>query len=725
MNKVILKIDGMSCSACSSGLEKYLNRQKGIISASVNLVLEQALIEYDDNLNLEDLDRFVSEAGFESLGVYDPSKEEKKVNKKNYLLVFACLLIVLVYISMSHMIGLPVIPFLHMINHPINYGLSLLILTIPFLIYGFDIVKNGIKNIIHRIPNMDSLVTIGVISSFIYSLFNLIMILYGKNDYVEKIYFESVATILFFVKLGRSIEASSNEKTKEAIKELVQITPNYALLKTKNGSKKITIDEVKKGDILVCNAGEKIAVDGTITLGKTHIDESFITGESLPSKKKEDDYVVAGSMNIDGYIEYKANKIGKNSTISEIVRLVIESSNTKAKISTLADKVSSFFVPFVFAIAIITLIAYILLGYEFNESLISFVCVLVIACPCALGLATPLAVVISEGKCAKNGILVKSSQVLENANLVDTIVFDKTGTLTYGKLKISEVYNYSNYSKKELLNIVSSIERNSSHPIANAFKSEFSIKKFDSVEVIGGVGLKAKINKDIYYLGNNKLFRKVNITNEHINDEEKLSNDGNAIIYVIENRKVIGLIGVKDILRDNIKETINELNKRKINIIMLTGDNENTASIVANSIGIKNVIANVLPKDKTNIIKSLTKEGKRVMMVGDGINDAASLATSLIGVSIKSGTDIASDSADVILMNDKIENIIKLIDRSKKTIKIIKENLFWAFIYNIIMIPIAIGLFKKFGISINPMFSSISMMISSLTVVLNSLRLRR
>ena len=725
MSKVILKIDGMSCSACSSGLEKYLSRQKGIISASVNLVLAQALIEYEEYLTLEDLDKFVSEAGFESLGVYDPRKEDETINKKNYLIVFACLLFLLMYISMSHMIGLPVISFLHMINHPVNYGVSLLVLTIPFLIYGFDIIKNGIKNIIHKIPNMDSLVTIGVLSSFIYSLFSLIMILKGKNEYVENLYFESVATIIFFVKLGRIIENKSNKKTREAIKELVQITPSYAVLKTKNGSKKVTIDEVKKGDILICNAGEKIAVDGTIVLGKSHIDESFISGESIPSKKKENDYVVAGSMNIDGYIEYKADRIGKNSTISEIVRLVVESSNTKAKISSLADKVSSIFVPLVFIIAIITLVGYLLLGYEFNESLISFVCVLVIACPCALGLATPLAVVISEGKCAKNGILIKSSQVLENANLVDTIVFDKTGTLTYGKIKISEIYNYSNYSKKELLNIVSSIERNSNHPIASAFKNEFSNKKFDSVEVIGGIGLKAKVNKDIYYLGNNKLFRKFNINNEHSDDEKKLTEDGNTIVYVIENRKIIGLIGVKDILRDNIKETIDELKRRKINIIMLTGDNVNTANIVANSLGIKNVMANVLPKDKTNIVKELSKKGKKVMMVGDGINDAASLANALIGVSIKSGTDIASDSSDVILMNDKIESINKLIDISKKTIRIIKENLFWAFIYNIIMIPIAIGLFKKFGISINPMFSSISMMISSLMVVLNSLRLRR
>ena len=725
MNKVILRIDGMSCSACSSGLEKYLNRQDGIISASVNLVLAEASIEYEDNLTLEDLDRFVSEAGFESLGVYDPRKEEKKVNKKNYFLVFACLLILLMYISMSHMIGLPAIPLLNMSTHAVNYGVFLLVLTIPFLIYGFDIIKNGIKNLLNRIPNMDSLVTVGVLSSFIYSLFSLIMVINGKNEYVERMYFEGVATIIFFVKLGRIIEHKSNEKTKEAIEELVQITPDYAFLKTKNGEKKITIDEVKKGDILICKEGEKIAVDGFIVSGKTHVDESFITGESTPSKKREKDYVVAGSMNIDGYIEYRAEKIGRNSTISEIVRLVIESTNTKAKISALSDKVSSYFVPSIFIIAFITFISYLLYGYEFNESLISFVSVLVVACPCALGLATPLAIVISEGKCAKSGILIKSSQVLENANLIDTIVFDKTGTLTYGKLKVSKIYNYSNYSESELIKIVSMIEKHSNHPIASAFKNEIVEDKVDNVTVIGGIGLKAKINKDIYYLGNNKIFRKVNIENNYKSDEEELANDGNTIIYVIENRKIIGLIGVKDILRENIKETIDELIRRNINVIMLTGDNEKTANIVACNIGIKDVRANVLPKDKTNIIKELSKSGKKVMMVGDGINDAASLASSLIGVSIKSGTDIASNSADVILMNDNINNIIKLIDRSKKTIKIIKENLFWAFIYNIIMIPIAIGLFKSFSVSINPMISSISMMISSLTVVINSLRLRR
>ena len=731
MNKVILKIGGMSCSACSSSLEKYLNKQNGVINASVNLVLAQSLIEYDDSLTINDLERFVKESGYESLGIYNGEKNEDKKNKnKLYLIIFGILSILVLYISMSHMVGLPTIPYLNMMDHPVNYSVCLFVLTTLFLIYGKDILKNGIKNIIHKSPNMDTLVTLGVSSSFIYSVFNMVMILLGNNEYVEHLYFESCAIIIFFIKLGRYIDHKSKEKTKEAIKELVKITPNNAVIKVNGKEKEVTIDEVKKGDILIAKPGMKIAVDGIIVKGETHLDEAFITGESIPSKKIKDDKVIAGSINQDGYIEYKAEKIGKDSTISEIVRLVIEATNTKAPIARIADKVSGYFVPGIIIIAILTFITYLLLGFEFSEALTSFVTVLVVACPCALGLATPLAIVVSEGLCAKNGILVKSSEILENAQKVDTIVFDKTGTLTFGNLKVSKIFNYSSYSDKRLLEIVSSLETNSNHPIAVAFKNysnENELKELDisNFKDIPGIGIQGNIDKKDIYVGNNKLFKMLKLENKYLNDEEKLVSDANSIIYVIENDKVIGLVGVKDIVRDNAKSVIDKLIKLNKNVIMLTGDNEKTANIIAKSIGIKNVIANVLPKEKTKVIKELIENGKNVMMVGDGINDAPSLVAANIGVSINGASDIAQDSSGVILVQDNLEKINALISISKKTIRNIKQNLFWAFFYNVCMIPLAVGLLKPYGISMNPMIAGFAMTISSLTVVFNALRLKR
>lgn len=714
MKKIILSIDGMSCSACSSSLEKYLNKQKGIKSAYVNLVLATASIEYDDEIDIKDINKYIKDAGFKSLGIYDSKKVEKQNN--NYLILFTILTIITLYISMAHMINLPSIPFLDIERHIDRYALTLLVITILYLIYGFDIIKSGIKNLIHKSSNMDTLVTIGVLSSFIYSLISTIIILI-RNEHMP-LYYESVCTIIYFIKLGRYIDKKSKDKTKEAIKELVTITPEYALLK--NG-KKITIDEIKKDDILICKPGMKIAVDGVITNGTTHVDESFITGESISSKKIKDMKVVAGSLNIDGSIEYRALKIGKDSTISEIVRLVVEATNTKAPISKIADKVSGIFVPTVIIISIITLIIYLILGYSISDSLIRFVTVLVVACPCALGLATPLATIVSEGVCAKNGILVKTSEVLELASKIDTVIFDKTGTLTFGKLKVSKINNYSTYTEKELLKIISSLESKSSHPIATAFKSDglYEVTNFENIE---GLGIKGTINNNNnYYIGNNKIIDKLKINNLFIQDEKKLQEEGNSIVYVIENNQIISLIGVKDIVRNNAKKVIKELKKDK-EIIMLTGDNELTASKVAKELGIDNVISNVLPKEKNEKIKEL-KQKHKVMMVGDGINDAPSISLADIGVSLSSGTDIASNSANVILMNDNLNSIINLIKISKNTIKNIKQNLFFAFFYNICMIPIAIGVFPS--IKMNPMIGSIAMTLSSLTVVFNALRLRR
>ncbi len=730
MNKVILKIGGMSCSACSSHIEKYLNKQEGIVDATVNLVMAQAIIEYDDTLDIETIERFIKESGYESLGIYDEKEELKKQEASKYpLIILGILASFLMYISMAPMIGLPTLSFLDRVSHPLRYGICLFLLTIPFLIYGIDILKNGIKNIKNKAPNMDSLVTLGVVASFLYSTYNIVMIFLGKNEVVEHLYFESSALILLFIKLGKYLNKQSRKKAKEAIKELVQITPKKAMLKVEDHFREITIDEVNNGDILIAKPGEKIAVDGIITDGEAHIDEAFITGEAVPCKKTKEDKVVAGSINLDGFIEYKALKIGRDSTISEIVRLVIEATNTKAPIAKLADNVSAYFVPVIIGIAFLSFLLSIIITHSFSDAILSFVTVLVVACPCALGLATPLAIVASMGRNANNGILVKTSTILEEANKIDTVVFDKTGTLTYGNLKISKIYNYSRYTDYKLIGLAASIEAKSSHPISKAFMDYIEIRKIELSPVedfitITGIGLSAMIDGKDYYIGNTKLFQELNIENNYAEDEEKLLSSGNSIIYIIENDKVIGLVGVRDIVKEEAKEVVEKLISMNKEVIMLTGDNELSARRIANSIGIQQIKANLLPKEKTKVIQGLLESGKKVMMVGDGINDAPSLATATIGISVHSACDIAANSSDVIFLHNDLNSLITFLNISRKTFQIIKENLFWAFFYNILMIPIAMGLFKPFGISINPMIAAFAMTCSSLTVVFNSLRLR-
>ena len=724
MKKVLLKIEGMTCSACSNGLEKYLNKQEGIINANVNLIMANALVEYDEQkLDMKKIESFVKKAGFKSLGLYDNQIENKTKNEKIKFIIFGILAIILMYISMGHMVHLPVPQLLDIHKNPINYAITLLILTCGFIWYGIDILKNGFKNLIHKTPNMDTLVSIGVLSSLGYSIFSMIMILKGNHYYVENLYFESAAIVIFFIKLGRYLDGISKDKTKEAIQKLVQITPNKAIIKIGDQEKEVTIDEIQKGDIVISYAGDRISVDGEIINGKAHLDESFITGESKPSSRTIGQKVVAGSINYDGYLEYKAEKIGKESTISQIVKLVVEATNTKAPIAKVADKVSGYFVPSVIIIAIVTFIGYLVLGYQFNQAINAFVSILVVACPCSLGLATPLAIVVSEGVCANKGILVKKSEILENASKIDTIVFDKTGTLTYGKLKISKIINYSKLSEAELLKLVASVEAKSTHPIAKAFEEyeKFEVTEFEN---IAGHGIKGKVQEQEIILGNAKILDYYKIENVHQKDEKSLAEEGNSIIYVIKNKKIIAIIGVNDIIRENTKQAIERLAKKDIETIMLTGDNKQTANIIAEKIGIKNVIADVLPAQKSEIIKNLKNDGKKVMMCGDGINDSPALANADIGVSVNSGTDIAMDSSDVILMKNDLNRILDLINISKHTIKNIKQNLFWAFFYNSLMIPVAIGLFQPWGIIINPMMASFAMVISSLTVILNAFRLK-
>ena len=731
MKKVLLKIDGMTCSACSSGLEKYLNKQDGIKEAVVNLVMNNASVEYDDTkLTLEQVEKFVEKAGFTSLGIDNFEKDEKKKSNEKYKLIGITIISLLVlYISMSHMVGLPVIPFLHMLNHSVNFAVALFILTTIVLVMGRDILKNGYKNLIHKTPNMDTLVTIGVLASYIYSIYGTIQILKGQKDYVENLYYESAAIVIFFIKIGKFVENKNKDKTKEALKSLMSITPNNATIIRDEKEVKLTIDEIQKGDIVICKPGEKIAVDGEIVDGETHINESFITGESVPVKRVVGSKVIAGSINYEGTIKYKAEKIGRESTVSEIVRLVAGATATKAPIAKIADKISGYFVPVVLVIAVISFVLWFAISKDLAHAINIFVSILVVACPCSLGLATPLAVVIASGNASKKGILVKTSEALENTHKVKTICFDKTGTLTKGILSVSKIYNYGGIEENELIKKVASIENKSEHPIARAIVNYAKEKNIELEEVkefkaIAGFGVSAETNeRDKYLIGNSKLMNNENIEILNNEDEKTLVNEGNSILFVSKNGKLVALIGVKDVLKENVAEVIKELKAKHIEIVMLTGDNEKTAEIIAKQIGIDKVISNVTPKEKAEKIKELKKDGL-VMMCGDGINDSVSLVTSDIGVSISSGTDIAMDSAQVVIMNDDLEKINELREISEKTIRNIKQNLFWAFFYNVCMIPIACGILEPFGVEMNPMIAAFAMTISSLTVVLNALRLR-
>ena len=714
MKKIILKIDGMTCTSCSNSLEKYLNKQEGIIKANVNLVLEEAYIEYEDNLTIENLNSYIAKTGFKSLGIPKNTKEKSGLIP---LIIFSILAISLLTFSLLFMTAFD------KLDYPKVFTITSFILILPFLVYGLDIFKSGIKGFIHLSPNMHSLVTLGVFTSFIYSFIEMILIIKGYDSYVKTIYFESCAIVIYFIKLGRFIDHKGKVKTKKALTELMEITPSKAILLKDGVEFEIDIDEVKENDILVLKPGMKASSDGVVVSGSAHFDEAFLTGEAISKKKDVGSNVIAGTINLDGYIEYKALKTGRDSTISEIVNLVKEASNSKAKISKIADKISLVFVPAIILIALISFIAFYIGTKNFNTAIIKFTTVLVIACPCALGLATPLALVVAHGMCASNSILVKNSSTLEDVNKINRIIFDKTGTLTTGHFVITEYYNYSNIDDKELLDIVSNLESYSSHPISKAFNVVNKLEVSD-YQNIDGVGIKGKIGNDTYYLGSNKVLKHLDIT-FNSSDIDTLNELGSTTVYIVKNGTVIGLIGLNDTLKVGAYDVIKEFKKRNIKLSILTGDNEASANKIKEKLEIDECISNVYPKDKKNIIDNYMNNNDYCMMIGDGINDAPSLVSANIGVSVNKECNIASDASDIILINDNLESVLNIFLISNKTFRIIKENLFWAFFYNIIMIPIALGALEFKGIYFNPMIASFAMMFSSLTVIFNSLRIRR
>ncbi len=720
MNKhIVLNIEGMTCSACSSGLEHYLNKQVGV-EATINLVMATASINYDtEKVSLNDIERFIKDAGFKSGG-------EQKKNGNSHLdflllLFFAFLSIFLMYLSMHEMFHLPILSILDKMKHPKLYVSILLVSSFFALLWGSSIIKNGIKNILHKMPNMDSLIGIGVLVNFFYSLYQVYFIYMGEGN-VHQIYFESVVMILLFVKIGRFIDKKNKAKAIDTIKNLVTLTPKQATILVDEKEKVVSLSEIEKGMLIISKPGEKIAVDGIIKKGSTHTDESFITGESKPVKKSIGDLCLAGSINYDGVIVYEAQHIGKDSSISHIVDLVVDATNTKAPIARLADTISRYFVPFIFVVALLSFLLNFVLTKNIGQSLEAFVTVLVVACPCSLGLATPLALVVSIGNSTKKGLVIKSSEVLEQLNKIDTIVFDKTGTLTKGELEIVDKKINEHYQLEEVLKILASIEKNSNHPIAKAIvKNRNAFYKVEDFQELSGKGVKGKINRSYYYAGNHKFLEECSLKNTFLECEQEFSKKGESILYLWNDKEVIALFGLRDEVKSDMLQTIRTLKNAAKKIVMLSGDNEMTAKMIADTLEIDTVYSNVSPQDKVEVIKKLNKS-ENVLMVGDGINDAPALKTATIGISVSNGTDISNDASDIIMLSEDMNRLVDLFRIGKNTIRIIKQNLFWALFYNVCMIPLATGLLP---IRLNPMIASLAMVISSFTVVMNSLRLKK
>jgi len=721
LKKKILNIEGMTCSACSNGLEKYLNRQKGIKDARVNLVMAQAEIEYDENVvGSNDLDRFVKEAGFKSLG--EKTKDGTDKFSLLFIIQFSILAIILMITSMGKMVGIEVPYVVNMMDNPVGFTIFELVIAIFFLVWGADIIINGIKNLLHRMPNMDTLVGVGVTVNFIYSLYNSVKIFNGNHQLVSNLYFESCAMIILFIKIGRYIDKRNKAKAVDSIKGLVTITPKSGTVVRNSKKITVTINEISKGDIVCSKPGERISVDGIVTKGETHTDESFITGESKPVSKKVGSRVLAGSINYDGYIEYSAENIGKDSSISHIVDMVVEATNTKAPISRLADKISGYFVPVIFAISIFSFILNIVITKDLSQALTALVSVLVVACPCALGLATPLAMVVSIGNATKRGIVIKSSETIEALNGIDTILMDKTGTITKGKLEVVDRKFVDDENTKKYYNLLQSLEKNSNHPLAKSIcNNKENVFEVNNFEEIVGQGITGTIDNIKYYAGNRKLVDSLKIINNFENEEREYTAKGESIVYFMTENKLLGIIGLRDEIKEDSKNTIEKLKNMGKRVVMLSGDNEITASVIAKEVGISEVYSNISPQGKLDIVRKLNKNNN-CLMVGDGINDSPALKEATVGISVSNGTDISSDSSDIMFLNDNMENICELFNIGHKTIKIIRQNLYWALGYNLLMVPLATGLLP---IKINPMIASLAMTLSSLTVVLNSLRLRK
>ena len=735
MKEIMYDIKGMTCAACVSAVEKTALRTPGVKEANVSLPTEQLRVVVDEETYEEkQLFKNIILTGYKASPI---DKEESLANKQHKklkemwlkIVISTLFLVPLLYISMGSMISLPQIPFLNIDKYPLNFAVAQLILTLPVMIVGYKYYLNGFKNIFRGHPNMDSLVAIGTLSSFGYGVYALIKIALGDVSFAHLLYFESAAVILTLVMVGKYLEQKSTTKTTSELEKLMDLKPKTALLFDGDTYLEVFQEDLKVGDILMVRPGDVIPTDGIITNGNTSIDEQMMTGESLPKEKTMGSEVIGGTVNITGAILMRVTEVGDKTVLSTIIQKVSEAQMKKAPIQKLADLISGYFVPGVFVIAIIGFVLWWILGRDFNTAINVFVSVLVIACPCALGLATPTAIMTASGSAAKHGILIATGEALEVAHKATLIAFDKTGTITKGELSVQEIITVAEMTNLELLMIAASLEQQSNHPIALAIINEAKNRKIKLANVANfenhtSLGIKGEINQVTYYIGNEKWM----ITNKiKLGQEANLIKRGEGKSYLyLASDKLLGLISVSDDFREETFQVIKALNELNIKTFLLSGDNQDTVNYMSKQIGITEAYGSLFPEDKQKIIKQLKTE-HTVMMVGDGINDAIALKEAHLGVSLSSGTDVAMSSGDVVLMGDNLMSLLTLISLSKKTVVNIKENLFWAFIYNIIGIPIALGILTLFNDNwfLNPMIAALMMSLSSVSVVLNALRLKR
>ncbi|WP_311486195.1 heavy metal translocating P-type ATPase [uncultured Anaerococcus sp.] len=737
---------GMTCASCQAAVDRAV-KKLGVNEVNVNLINESMSVEYDPNkISDSDIIEAVSRAGYEARlknnensfkNEKENLKELEEDNTKFRLKVSFFFMIILMYISMGPMISLPIPSFLVGSQGAINNAFVQFLLTIPVIFVNRKFFISGFKSLKNGNPNMDALVALGSSSALFYGIFVIMRMAHaaGLGDfetidaYRHNLYFESSAMILTLITLGKYFEARSKGETKASLKNLMDLAPERARVIRNNVEVEIDSADIEKGDIIVIRPGERIPVDGKITEGSSLVDEAAITGESIPVSKTIGDEVISATINRQGSFKFMATRVGEDTTLSQIISLVNEANETKAPIAKLADKISAIFVPAVIIISLITFISWYIISKDFEFALNLMISVLVISCPCALGLATPMAIMVATGKSAELGLLFKNAESLENLHKVDTILLDKTGTITEGKPVVTDIITKIN--EKSFLEIAASLEHLSEHPLSDAINTYAAEKNIqllpvDDFESIVGRGIKGEIDNNLYYAGNLRLMEENNINLDNYQElNNKLSKDGKTSMYFANDIEVIGLIAAKDMAKDSSKIAIDTLKKEGFEITMVTGDNEITAEAIRKSLNIDKKFAEVLPQDKDKVVKTLQAEDKKVAMVGDGINDAPALARADIGIAIGKGSDIAIDSADVVLVKNSLLDLVKSIDLSRATIKTIKENLFWAFFYNIILIPLAAGLlYPKFGLTLNPMFAALAMSFSSVFVCLNSLRLR-
>ena len=744
--EVIIPIGGMTCASCVKAVERAVKKLDGIENVQVNLATEKALVSYEaGKVKLYEIKNAIEKAGFKVLEMEKKqSVDEDKLRKEkemktlfNKFVVSAIFAVPLFYIAMGNMLPKPIgpLPLPKIIDpniNPLNFALTQLFLTIPIVIAGNKFFSKGVKSMIAKAPTMDSLITIGSSAALIYSLYSLYLITQGDTMAVHHMYFESAGVIITLVLLGKYFESRAKGKTGEAIKKLMGLSPKTAIIVKDDKEIEIPIEEVEVGDIIIVKPGSKIPVDGTVIEGHTSVDESMLTGESIPVEKNIGSSVVGASINKNGTIKFKAEKVGSDTAISQIIKLVEDAQGSKAPIAKLADIIAGYFVPVVVCIAIVSGLAWFISGKDVVFSLTVFIAVLVIACPCALGLATPTAIMVGTGKGAENGILIKGGEALETTHKINTIVFDKTGTITEGKPVVTDIITSNNITEDELLKIAASAEKSSEHPLGEAIvrnceEKNLGFYKVDKFMALPGHGIEVIIdNKDVL-LGNIKLMRDKNIHIENLDlESDKLAGEGKTPMYIAIDGKVAGIIAVADIVKENSARAIKKLHDMGIEVAMITGDNEKTAKAIACQVGIDRVLAEVLPQDKSSEVKKLQEENKFVAMVGDGINDAPALAQADIGIAIGSGTDVAMESADIVLMRSDLLDVPTAIRLSKATMTNIKENLFWAFGYNVIGIPVAAGVLYLFGGPLlNPVIAALAMAFSSTSVLLNALRLKR